>query len=636
MISRYRNLNKYRELMQAKEFYLLAAGIIFILISYILNSVFLADLSALVAVILLGGPIVRGAVQGLIKRELNVDELVSIALIASLAIGEYRSAALISLIMAAGSLIEEFTAQKARSAIGKLMQLNPERAAVVREGVEVDIPVGEIVKGDRVIVRSGDKIPVDGKIVRGVASVNQASLTGESMPVEKNIGDPGFAGTTVYSGMLELEAEETGGETVLGKLIQLVREAENQGSPLFRVADRYAGWFTPVVLLISLGVYLFTRDLHRSITVLIVGCPCAFILASPTAVVSAIGNASRNGILVKGGAILEEISRIKAVVFDKTGTLTRGEPQVVKIAVRGEHTVDSVLSMAAAAEGHSRHPLARAISEEAKERGLAGEEMETYRNIPGLGIEALAGGKKIFVGTLLPEEAKLFPGFQGGGEGEKALAVKLNDQIIGAILIRDRIRPDAYRLVDSLQEQGIEKIQILTGDNLSTAAHIAGEIGIEEYYCDLLPEEKLGYIERLQRDGYKVAMVGDGINDAPSLASADIGIAMGAMGTDVAMEASDVTLMSSNLSRIPYLLKLSKATIRTINLNIIFAVAFNVVALIISSYGGMNPIQGAILHNIGSIFVVINSARLLGLNPSDRVAGGSPVQFRSKYCSGRP
>lgn len=635
MIGRYKNRSTGMKLLQTKKLVvpvlgvvLLCAGSMAAWAHYRLYS----DFFTLAAVLLMGGPIVLEALQGLWQKKLNVDELVSLAIIASIVGGEYGSAAVISLIMTVGSLVEEYTAAKARSAISRLMQLNPARAAVIRGGEEKSIPVEELMLGDQVIVRTGDKIPVDGKILHGSASVNQSSLTGEPLPVEKVKGDSGFAGTTVCSGMLELEAQNLGRETILGKLITLVQEAENQKAPLLRTADRYAGWFTPIILVISLAVFGLTRDLHRSITILIVGCPCAFILASPTAIVSALGSASRNGVLIKGGAVLEEISRIDAVVFDKTGTLTMGVPRVVEIAALGEHTGDTVLSAAAAAEKFSKHPLSLAIIAAAKERNLAMQDMESYRTIPGSGIEAVSGTKTIFVGHLSPAETRLLseagkdrPGLPCG-DGEKILAVKENDRMIGFISIGDRLRPQARGLVASLARVGIKKVEMLTGDSSAAADYIAEAAGIKEYYPGLLPQDKLERVRALQASGYRVAMVGDGVNDAPSLTAANVGLAMGGMGTDIAMEAADVTLMGDNLSLIPYLLALGRSTIKTINLNIIFAVFFNLTALIISGYGLLNPIQGAIVHNIGSILVVVNSARLLGVKPK-AITADSPAAY---------
>ncbi len=615
MIGRYANLSKYRELLQMREFYAVFSGIVLITAGYVLEKrayLLPADILSIVALAILGGPIIWGAVKGLLNKELNVDELVSLAIIASVVIGEYLAAAVVALIMVLGSLLEEFTAQKARSAIQSLIKLSPDQAVVMREGAEVTIPVREIQLGDKVVIRSGEKIPVDGLVIRGSASLNQASLTGESLPVDKEIGDSVYAGSVSYSGMIVVEAQKVGEDTAFGKLIKLVQDAESQKASIIRVADRYARYFTPVIIILSLLVYLFTGDIYRAITILIVGCPCAFILAAPTAIVSALGNASKNGILIKGGAFLEETSRLDVLIFDKTGTLTTGEPVVTAIKTVNGTAEDDVLAMAAAVEKYSDHPLARAITVAAKNRGCIVVEPEASKNLPGKGVEALVEGEKVFVGTMLPTDAqKKESNNSSSTEAVKTLTVKVNDAIIGQILIEDRIRSGVPDVINALQASGIKKIQMLTGDDHAIAAHIVEVSGIQEFQAGLLPAQKLSHIKELQKNGHKVAMIGDGVNDAPSLAAADIGIAMGAMGTDVAMEAADIALMDDDLSRIPYLLRLAKSTIRTINYNIIFALKFNGLVLIVSGLGLLNPIMGAIVHNIGSVLVVLNSARLV-------------------------
>lgn len=615
MIGRYANLSKYRELLQMREFYAVFSGIVLITAGYVLEKrayLLPADILSIVALAILGGPIIWGAVKGLLNKELNVDELVSLAIIASVVIGEYLAAAVVALIMVLGSLLEEFTAQKARSAIQSLIKLSPDQAVVMREGAEVTIPVREIQLGDKVVIRSGEKIPVDGLVIRGSASLNQASLTGESLPVDKETGDSVYAGSVSYSGMIVVEAQKVGEDTAFGKLIKLVQDAESQKASIIRVADRYARYFTPVIIILSLLVYLFTGDIYRAITILIVGCPCAFILAAPTAIVSALGNASKNGILIKGGAFLEETSRLDVLIFDKTGTLTTGEPVVTAIKTVNGTAEDDVLAMAAAVEKYSDHPLARAITVAAKNRSCIVVEPEASKNLPGKGVEALVEGEKVFVGTMLPTDAqKKESNNSSSTEAVKTLTVKVNDAIIGQILIEDRIRSGVPDVINALQASGIKKIQMLTGDDHAIAAHIVEVSGIQEFQAGLLPAQKLSHIKELQKNGHKVAMIGDGVNDAPSLAAADIGIAMGAMGTDVAMEAADIALMDDDLSRIPYLLRLAKSTIRTINYNIIFALKFNGLVLIVSGLGLLNPIMGAIVHNIGSVLVVLNSARLV-------------------------
>lgn len=613
MIGRYAHLGRYRQLLQMKEFYLVSAGSLLILTSYVLeknNYPVQADIPALLALALLGGPIIYGACKGLLNRELNVDELVSLAMVASVLIGEYLAAAVVALIMVLGSLMEQYTAQKARSAIDALIRISPRQATVLRDGVEVSVPVEEIRPGDMVVVRSGDRVPVDGEVVRGSASLSQASLTGESMPVDKTVGDTVYAGSVSYSGMVVVEARKVGEDTTLGKLIQLVRDAESQRAPVLRVADRFAGYFTPTIIAIGIAVYLVTGDVHRSITVLIVGCPCAFIISAPTAIVAALGNASKNGVLIKGGALLEELARIDTLVFDKTGTLTTGNPVVAGVVPLSGAVEERVLALAAAAEKYSGHPLARAVLSAAEQRGLAIAEPEDFKNIPGQGVEAVVDGRKIFVGAASPGNGAI-EGVQSE-PGVKTLLVRENGLIIGAIYIKDSIRAGTGVLIKSLAGSGLKRVQMLTGDEYPVAAHVAKACGIREFWAGLLPEQKLDHIWELQRSGHKVAMVGDGINDAPALAAADIGIAMGAMGTDVAMEAADIALMEDNLAKMPYLLQLGRATLKTINFNIAFAVLFNLLALAASGAGLLNPVTGAVAHNAGSVLVVLNSARLIG------------------------
>lgn len=616
MIGRYANIGKYRELLQMKEFYMVLGGIAFISASYLFdrNALSLpANILSLLAVVVLGGPIILGAARGLMQKELNVDELVSLAMVASVLAGEFLSAAVVALIMVLGSLLEQYTANKARSAIDSLIRLSPSQATVIQEGVEFSKPVREIRLNDLVVIRPGDKVPVDGKVIRGHACINQASLTGESLPVDKAAGDTVYAGSVSYDGMIVVEAQKVGEETALGKLIKLVQDAENQRAPILRVADRYAKYFTPVIITLGAAVYFFTGDLSRAITVLIVGCPCAFILAAPTAIISSLGNASRNGILIKGGAFLEEFARIDTFVFDKTGTITTGKPLLTRVKPLNGSSEEYLLAAAAAAEKYSGHPLARAILDFTEQNGLSITEPEAVKSIPGRGIEATVGGKNIFVGNLPPEDMSGEGNIISGPyePGVKTLTVKENDLIIGEINLKDTIRPGVPGLIKRLRDAGLEKIQMLTGDNHEVSAYIAGESGIKDYYAGLLPEHKLNHIKELQKSGHKVAMIGDGINDAPSLAAADIGVAMGAMGTDVALEAADIALMDNDLTKLPFLVHLSRSTLKTIHLNIAFAVIFNILALIASGTGLLNPVTGAISHNLGSVVVVLNSARLI-------------------------
>lgn len=625
MIGRYREAGKYRQLLRLREFYTLAAGLFFILLALLFQQEYYASIFAAAAAIIMGAPIIYQAGRGILNKEMNVDELVSLAIIASFMIGEYLSAAVVTLIMTMGSLLEQFTAQRARTAIDALIRLTPDKANVLRGGREFFVPVEEITPGEIVVIRSGERVPVDGRILRGHAAINQASLTGEALPVEKKAGDAAFAGTVVYSGMLELEAQKVGKNTTLGKMVKLVREAESRKAPIIRIADRYARYFTPAIIFLSAAVFLWTRDAHRAITVLIVGCPCAFILASPTAIVAALGNASRNGVLVKSGAILEEASRIKAVLFDKTGTLTTGRPRLSQVRPLNGCTEDYLLSMAASAEKYSRHPLAAAIVSAANEKNLLLYEPLCYRDLPGSGIEAEVCGKKIFVGRSIEhtpsavaanrqERQQPLP-LREEEAAAKTVTVYEENIPIGVIFLDEEMRPDAAEGIRMLRKRGMAKIQMLTGDNHTVAARVAEKTGIADCFAELLPAQKLELVRQIQRAGGKVAVVGDGVNDAPSLAAADIGIAMGAMGTDAAIDAADVALMGDDITKVPYLLGLGKLTVSTININIFFALAFNALALAASGAGLLNPITGAIAHNIGSIAVIANSAWLLKRNP---------------------
>ncbi|ATW27470.1 heavy metal translocating P-type ATPase [Candidatus Formimonas warabiya] len=609
MIGRYANQRNFKELLNIREFYLMALGSLLILFSYFLEPSFplLASVLALCAVAVLGGPIIWGAVTGLMQKQMNVDELVSLAIIASVAAGEYLSAAIVAFIMVLGSLLEKFTSQRARSAIQSLIRLSPAEASVLQDGVETVLPLGEIKAGDLVVIRSGERVPVDGVVMKGTASINQASLTGESLPVEKSVDDPVFAGSISYTGMLVVRVEKVGEDTTLGKLIRLVHEAEQLRAPVLRVADKYARYFTPFIVGLSILVYLISGDMYRSITVLIVGCPCAFILAAPTAVTAALGNAAKNGILIKNGASLEELGRIDATVFDKTGTLTKGEPVVEEIIPLNGKPEKYILSMAASAEKYSEHPLAGAVFQAAERSQSIIYDAENFRQIPGQGIEAMVENKKIFVGTaptgadhpLSEMTAKTY------------LTVKEDDQPIGYLGISDEIRSEAKLLVPALNRLGINKVVLLSGDRRTVAEHIAQITGIKELDAELLPEQKLDAIRKLQEQKYKVIMVGDGINDAPSLTTADIGIAMGAMGTDVAIESADIALMADDLTKIPYVIKLGQATLKTINYNIMFALVFNLLAILASSMGYLSPVLGAVTHNVGSVFVAANSAKLI-------------------------
>jgi len=622
-------MNRIKQLLKLKAFYLTTATGILILVAWMLKmaqieSLPLHQIFALVAVALAGGPIVFGAIKGLLKRQINVDELVSIAIIASIYLGEYLAAAIVAFIMALGSLLEEFTSERARHAISVLISLAPNTASVRRNGEFVDVPIERVQIGDTVLVKPGDNIPVDGEVIDGQSSVNQASITGESIPVDKFVGHHVFAGTLNLSGALLIQTAKVGSETTLGKIIHLVEEAEENRAPIIRLADRWAKWFTPAILLIAVVVYLLTSNpadkLYRAATVLIVACPCALILATPTAIAAAIGNAAKKGIIIKGGRYLEQASEVDTVIFDKTGTLTLGEPIVSDVLSLNGAPPNKILRLAAIAEKFSEHPLADAVVQKALNEHLDISDPEHFVNTPGRGVEAYFNGMRVLVGNKAFIAAQNIPiktpseqaieNYESAGI--TTLLVALDNELAGVMAVTDVLKETVPNSIEQLRRIGIKNISIFTGDNPQAAAAISQQIQADDYFAQMLPDAKLKGVRKLQAEGRKVAIVGDGINDAPALAAADVGIAMGAAGADAAIEAAPICLMTDDIEKIPALFRLSKKTKRVILQNIIFfAVIFNAAALIASSLGELSPITGALVHNIGSVSVVLNSARLI-------------------------
>jgi Cd2+/Zn2+-exporting ATPase len=571
------------------------------------------------ASLILGGyPIVKSAVRTLLIPDLNVDTLVSIAAISATAVGAYREAATVIFIMLLGEFLEGVTVGKTRKAIASLVQLSPKTAWVRRENNEVQVPIEDVKPKEVVIVRPGERIPVDGKIISGCGSINQSTLTGESIPVEKEVGDKVYCGTFNESGSCEVEATQVAEDTKLAQIKRLILEAQAEKSPTQRVMDRFSRYFIPAIILIALATFLVTGEIIRAITILIVACPCALVLGTPTAVVAAIGNAARQGILIKGGAYLEQMGRLKTLLMDKTGTLTHGRPKVVEI--RGLDGMDEkkVLYWAAIAEKRSEHPLARAITEKTEELGMNVPHPQSFENFRGKGVKVQWNSKSILVGSSemmksegveIPESAKtLFESKQS--EGMTSLLITVDRRPAGIISIADTLREGAKEAIDQIREQGVSEIWMLTGDSALVADRIGRELGIR-YEAKLLPEDKVMSVKEWKRKGRVVAMIGDGVNDAPALAAADIGIAMGAVGTDVAIETADIALMTDELEKIPTVVRLSRKALRVIKENIIFALAFNTVLIILSAQGWVTMILGAVLHQASSLLVILSSMRLL-------------------------
>jgi Cd2+/Zn2+-exporting ATPase len=573
---------------------------------------------AIASLILGGYPIVKSAVKTLLIPDLNVDTLVSIAAIAAAAVGAYREAATVIFIMLLGEFLEGVTVGKTRKAIASLIQLSPKTAWVRREDKEVQVPIEDVNPKEVVIVRPGERIPVDGKIISGCGSVNQSTLTGESIPVEKDVGDKVYCGTFNESGSCEVEATQVAEDTKLAQIKRLILEAQAEKSPTQRVMDRFSRYFIPAIILIALATFLVTGEIIRAITILIVACPCALVLGTPTAVVAAIGNAARQGILIKGGAYLEQMGRLKTLLLDKTGTLTHGRPKVVEINAFDGMDGKEVLYWAAIAEKRSEHPLARAITEKAEELGLSVPHPQSFENFRGKGVKVRWNSKTIIVGSSemmkgegaeIPESAKaLLESKQS--EGMTPLLIAADRRLLGIISIADTLREGAKEAIKQIRGQGVSEIWMLTGDSALVADRIGRELGIR-YEAKLLPEDKVMSVKEWKRKGRVVAMIGDGVNDAPALAAADIGIAMGAVGTDVAIETADIALMTDDLEKIPAVVRLSRKALGVIKENLVFALIFNTIMVILSAQGWVTMILGAVLHQASSLLVIFSSMRLL-------------------------
>jgi len=576
---------------------------------------------AIASLVIGGYPILKNALKALLIPDLNVDTLVSIAAIAATSVGAYQEAATVLFIMLLGEFLENQTVGKARKAISSLIQLSPKTAWVRKGDQEVQVPIEEVKAQEVVIVKPGERIPVDGKIVSGCGSINQSTLTGESIPVEKGLGDRVYCGTINEAGSCEIEATQIAEDTKLAQIKRLILEAQAEKSPIQRVMDRFARYFIPAILLIALATFLITREPVRAITILIVACPCALVLGTPTAVVAAIGNAARQGILIKGGVFLEQMGRLRTLLVDKTGTLTHGKPKVVEMKAFNGVDEKEVLYWAAIAEKRSEHPLARAVTEKAESLGLSIPHPESFENFRGRGVKArwdsktiMAGSSELLKGERLeiPESAKEWLKLKES-EGQTPLLITLDHQLVGIISIADTLREKAKMAIEKIRGQGVPEIWMLTGDSEQVAHRIGKELEIG-YEAKLLPEEKVSKVKEWKRKGHVVAMIGDGVNDAPALAAADVGIAMGAVGTDVAIETADIALMTDEIEKIPVLIQLSRKALRVIKENLIFAIVFNTAMVFLSAQGSISMILGAIVHQASSFLVIVNSMRLLRKN----------------------
>jgi Cd2+/Zn2+-exporting ATPase len=600
------------------------AGVLFIINSFILNRIYgsessLAAASAMVGALIMGLPIVWTSVKNLwYGRVLSMNELVSLAVFAAFASGNYQTAGIVAFFMLLGEIIEMRTADGARKSIESLIKLAPTKARRISTGGdEEEVPVKELKVGDIIRVRPGDNVAADGVIQTGQGSFNQANVTGESLPVDKKPGDEVFAGTQNLTGVLEIRVSRAGEDTTLGQVHNLILAAEKTRLPIMRIIDQYMQYYTPLVLVIATLVWAFTFDLERVIAVLIVACPCAFILATPSAMVAALSAAARLGILIKNVADIELAARINAFIFDKTGTLTQGALIVSRLNPVEGVTPAELLLVAASAEKYSNHPTAKAINQLANEAEISLIEPADFAETAGRGVSAKVENDTVIIGRAQWLKDN---GVSGDflksvdlneSEGFSILFVARNNQFIGWIGLQDETRAEAKESLAELSQCGVRRIAMVTGDRRPVAERVAREIGCEEVIAECLPQDKVDFVTLMRERGYKVAVVGDGVNDAPALAAGDVGIAMGAAGSEVAIHSATIALMNNDLRRLPFLVKLSRSTRSIINQNFLFGTLFIIFGLTFASWGYINPILAALLHNAGSLIVVFNSARLV-------------------------
>jgi len=578
------------------------------------------DAIALVAIALGGALRFRAGVRDIARRRMTVNVFVLVAIAASLLIGEFLPAAVIIFIMSAAGGLESFTVGKTRKAITSLLDLAPKVATVERDGEQVRVPLDNVKTGDVVIVKSGERIPVDGVVVDGEAAVNQAPVTGEAMPVDKSPGDDVFSGSLSEVGHLKIRTTKVGADTTLARIVHLVEKAQAAKAPIAKIADRFTAYFLPAVLLIAVAVYFATGSLIRSVAVILVACPCALAIATPTAVTAGIANLAKRGVLVKGGAFFEIAGRLQTLVLDKTGTVTLGRPRMTDVlALEEDEEASGVLALAASAERLSEHPIGKAIVEGALADGLALTEPSVHQVEVGHGVVAEVNGSRIVVGNrrlmskhgieLDAAHRKSLERFEH--DGKTALAVAVDGAPAGVIAVADSMREEMRDVVGRLRAAGIDSILLFTGDNDRAAASVAEDMGTDGWRAELLPEQKQEAVRELRSEGRVVGMVGDGINDAPALAEADVGFAMGAAGADVAIETADVSLMGDDLAKVLDTIALSRKVSRRIKINIGLSMLYNAVGITLSSLGVLNPVPAVLYQELGCISVIVSSTLLL-------------------------
>lgn len=590
---------------------------------------------AWITIFISGIPLVYSAIKKLIKNKgiskISSALLISIAMIAAILIDDLFAAAEVAFIMAIGEILEELTTNKAKKGLKKLINLAPTQGRKIQDGNEIIVNAEEILEGDILRIFPGEAIPVDGIIVNGETSVDQSIMTGESIPVDKNIGEEVFCGTINCFGTIDIKATKVGENSSLQRLIKMVKEAENKKAPMQRIADKWASILVPVALLVAIITFILTKDINRAVTVLVVFCPCALVLATPTAIMAAIGQATKHGVIIKSGEALEKMGKVDTVAFDKTGTITFGKLEVSDVICTSEITKDELIKITASVESKSEHPLGKAIVDFAKKSNIKLLETSDFKMQSGKGVAAKIffeenqNEKLIFCGNekfleennfLINQDVKKqIEELRLQGKASILVATKNSSEndVLGIIALSDVLRPEVYSILTRLEKMQTESI-LLTGDNEKTANYFASLSGIKNIFANLLPEQKVQKIIELQTNGKNVCMIGDGVNDAPALKIATVGISMASMGSDIAIEASDIALMSDDISKIPYLKKLSVATVKTIKFSIFLSMFINFLGIILSVLGLLNPTTGALVHNAGSVFVVMIAALLYERN----------------------
>lgn len=584
---------------------LIVISAVSLILSYTLNIHQLSWIS----VLLCGTPILKECIEGLITEyDIKADLLVSIAIIASIIIGEIFAAGEIATIMAIGGFLEEYTVKKTQSRIEQLIQLTPKKATRIKNEIEEKVDICDIKIGDILKVVPGETIVCDGIIIDGETSINQSTLTGESLPADKIKGDDVYSGTINQYGSFIMKVNKTSKDSSLQKLIELVESSSPENANIVKTADKWATWIVIIAFTLAILTYLFTGEIIRAVTILVVFCPCALVLATPTAIMASIGNLTKHRILVKNGQSIEELANVDELIFDKTGTLTYGKPEVIFI----ESNDSDMVKLLASLESKSEHPIAKAIIN--YHNGDDYYEVTDFKMLIGNGVCGLVNGHEIVAGNakLLKSKNIEIMNENSCKNGEIEIYVAKDNKYIGKLLLADVLRKESISTNNELNKIGINTT-LMTGDNEKTGSFIARKVKVSNAHYNCMPEDKSNYISTLQKDGKKVAMIGDGINDAPSLKKSNVGIAIGNIGSDISIDAADITLINDNLHDLTHLFKLSKKTLKTINLNIGFSLTINIIAMLLAVLGILGPIGGALVHNLGSVFVIIYSSLLLNL-----------------------